>query len=105
MTAFLDKRRAKALLDRAAESKIVVLGDVMLDEFLWGEVTRISTEAPVPVVDIRRESTHLGRAPNVLANLPAPNAQACGVGIVGNDFPGDRIRTSARHQRAWQAEA
>ena len=43
------------------DRKIVILGDVMLDEFVWGEVTRISPEAPVPVVDVQRESVHLGR--------------------------------------------
>ena len=52
MASSLDKQRAKTLLDRAGESKIVVLGDVMLDEFLWGEVSRISPEAPVPVVNV-----------------------------------------------------
>jgi hypothetical protein len=49
----------------------------MLDEFVWGDVTRISPEAPVPVVDIRRESVHLGGAANVLANIVALGAQAC----------------------------
>src|SRR5204862_1771643 len=67
-------------------------------------VTRISPEAPMPVVDIRRESTHLGGAANVLANLVALNAKACVVGIVGNDFPGERIRTSVRDKSSLQAE-
>src|SRR3989454_3480868 len=104
MTAFLDKRRAKALLDRAAESKIVVLGDVMLDEFLWGDVSRISPEAPVPVVDIRRESTHLGGAANVLANLLALGARGCVIGVIGKDFAGERIRTSVSEKSVWQAD-
>src|SRR5256885_93068 len=104
MTASLDKESAQKLLERMSERNIVVVGDVMLDEFLWGEVTRISPEAPVPVVDIRRESTHLGGAANVLANLVALNAKACVVGIVGNDFPGERIRTSVRDKSSLQAE-
>jgi bifunctional ADP-heptose synthase (sugar kinase/adenylyltransferase) len=74
------------------DRKIVVLGDLMLDEFVWGDVTRISPEAPVPVVDIRRESVHLGGAANVLANLVALGAQACVVGVVGNDTAGERLR-------------
>ena len=86
------------------DRNIVVLGDVMLDEFLWGEVTRISPEAPVPVVDIRRESTHLGGAANVLANLVALGAQACVVGVVGDDFAGERIRSSVRDKSALQAD-
>jgi D-beta-D-heptose 7-phosphate kinase/D-beta-D-heptose 1-phosphate adenosyltransferase len=76
--------------------KIVVLGDVMLDEFVWGEVTRISPEAPVPVVDIRRESAHLGGAANVLANLVALGALASVVGVVGNDAAGERLRASLK---------
>jgi rfaE bifunctional protein kinase chain/domain len=76
--------------------KIVVLGDVMLDEFVWGDVTRISPEAPVPVVDIRRESVHLGGAANVLANLVALGALASVVGVVGNDAAGERLRASLK---------
>ena len=77
-----------------SDRKIVVLGDVMLDEFIWGDVTRISPEAPVPVVDIRRESVHLGGAANVLANVVALGAKACVVGVVGNDSAGDRLRAN-----------
>jgi len=88
----LTKQRAEQLLQSMSDRKIVVLGDVMLDEFVWGEVTRISPEAPVPVVDIRRESVHLGGAANVLANVVALGAQACVVGVVGNDVAGERLR-------------
>src|SRR5436309_15525178 len=102
MASSLDKQRAKALLDRAGESKIVVLGDVMLDEFLWGEVSRISPEAPVPVVDIRRESTHLGGAANVLANLLAPGPQSCVIAVVGKDFAGERMQTPVRERSSLQ---
>ena len=56
------QHRAAEILRAMRDRKIVILGDVMLDEFVWGEVTRISPEAPVPVVDIRRESVHLGRS-------------------------------------------
>src|SRR5436309_577989 len=102
MASSLDKQRAKALLDRAGESKIVVLGDVMLDEFLWGEVSRISPEAPVPVVDIRRQSTHLGGAANVLANLVALGAKACVIGVVGEDDAADKVRSELREQSPLQ---
>jgi D-beta-D-heptose 7-phosphate kinase/D-beta-D-heptose 1-phosphate adenosyltransferase len=70
-----------------------VLGDVMLDEFVWGDVTRISPEAPVPVVDVRRESTHLGGAANVLANLVALGTRGTVVGVIGSDAAGERLRT------------
>lgn len=104
MSPLLNKQRAHALLDRARESKIVVLGDVMLDEFLWGDVSRISPEAPVPVVDIKRESTHLGGAANVLANLLALGAQGCVIGVIGKDFAGERIQTSVTEKSAWQTD-
>ena len=86
------------------DRKIVVLGDVMLDEFIWGDVTRISPEAPVPVVDIRRESVHLGGAANVLANVLALGAQACVVGVVGNDSAGERLRASLKLASSWQTD-
>ena len=85
------------------DRKIVVLGDVMLDEFVWGDVSRISPEAPVPVVEIRRESVHLGGAANVLANLVALGAQACVVGVV-KDTAGERLRASLRNASPLQSD-
>ena len=76
----------------------------MLDEFIWGEVSRISPEAPVPVVDIKRESTHLGGAANVLANLLSLGANASVIGVVGDDFGGERIRSSVREKSALQTD-
>ena len=90
----LTSQRAKEIIDLMRGRKVVVLGDVMLDEFVWGDVTRISPEAPVPVVDIKRESAHLGGAANVLANLVALGADATVVGVVGNDAAGGRLRNS-----------
>ncbi|MGI8898138.1 MAG: PfkB family carbohydrate kinase, partial [Pyrinomonadaceae bacterium] len=88
----LTKHDASEIVGSIRNRKIVVLGDLMLDEFVWGDVTRISPEAPVPVVEIRRESVHLGGAANVLANLVALGAQACVVGVVGKDTAGERLR-------------
>jgi D-beta-D-heptose 7-phosphate kinase/D-beta-D-heptose 1-phosphate adenosyltransferase len=90
----LTQQRAAQLAQGMREHNVVVYGDVMLDEFVWGEVTRISPEAPVPVVDIRRESVHLGGAANVLANLVALGARARVVGVVGVDRAGERLRAS-----------
>jgi D-glycero-beta-D-manno-heptose-7-phosphate kinase len=89
----LTKTRAAQILTTLQDRNVVVLGDVMLDEFVWGDVTRISPEAPVPVVDVRRESVHLGGAGNVLANLVALGARGSVVGVVGNDGPGQRLQT------------
>jgi rfaE bifunctional protein kinase chain/domain len=92
----LTKQRAGEIIRAMSDRSIVVLGDVMLDEFVWGDVTRISPEAPVPVVDIRRESVHLGGAANVLANVIALGGSGCVVGVVGNDVAGERIKTTLR---------
>jgi len=100
----LTVERAAELAARMRDRTIVVFGDVMLDEFVWGEVTRISPEAPVPVVDIRRESVHLGGAANVLANLVALGARATVVGVVGDDRAGERIRAELREAGALHAD-
>ena len=92
----LNKTRASEILRTLPERKVLVLGDVMLDEFVWGDVTRISPEGPVPVVDVRRESVHLGGAANVLANLISLGAHGRVVGVVGNDYAGQRLRDELR---------
>ncbi|HEY0408036.1 MAG TPA: D-glycero-beta-D-manno-heptose-7-phosphate kinase [Pyrinomonadaceae bacterium] len=88
----LTQQRTQQIARLMSSRTIVVYGDVMLDEFVWGDVTRISPEAPVPVVDIRRESVHLGGAANVLANLLALGARASVVGVIGQDQAGERLR-------------
>src|SRR6266850_6925913 len=100
----IPKPRAEEIIRQMRERNVVVLGDVMLDEFIWGDVTRISPEAPVPVVDIRRESTHLGGAANVLANLVALGSNACVVGVIGDDFAGERIRSSVGNKSTLQTD-
>ncbi len=82
-----------------------MFGDVMLDEFVWGDVTRISPEGPVPVVDIRRESAHLGGAANVLANLRALGLEAGVVGVVGDDRAGERLRAELKAAGPIEADA
>ena len=99
----LSKERADEIILAMRDRQIVILGDVMLDEFVWGDVTRISPEAPVPVVDIRRESVHLGGAANVLANVVALGAKACVIGVVGNDSAGERLRAGLREASPLQA--
>jgi D-beta-D-heptose 7-phosphate kinase/D-beta-D-heptose 1-phosphate adenosyltransferase len=98
----LTQQRAQEIARRMSSRTILVYGDVMLDEFVWGDVTRISPEAPVPVVDIRRESVHLGGAANVLANLLAFGSRASVVGVVGQDQAGERLR--AELERAAESK-
>jgi D-glycero-beta-D-manno-heptose-7-phosphate kinase len=72
--------------------RVLVFGDVMLDEFLWGRVSRISPEAPVPVVEVSRQSFHLGGAGNVAANVRSLGGGATLVATVGDDAGGAHVR-------------
>ncbi len=101
----LTKKRAAEILSQARDCRIVVLGDVMLDEFIWGDVTRISPEAPVPVVNIQRESTRLGGAANVLANVSALGANANVIGVVGADAAAEKLRDGLRLTGGVQTDA
>jgi rfaE bifunctional protein kinase chain/domain len=85
--------RASELLDRMKGRRIVVVGDVMIDEWIWGRVSRISPEAPVPVVAVHDHSFTLGGSGNVASNLRALGALVTFCGVVGNDAEGERVRT------------
>jgi len=87
----LDLRRLERLIASFETVRLLVVGDVMLDEYLWGEVDRVSPEAPVPVVHVRRESIALGGAGNVVRNVIAMGAQCVACAVVGDDRAGDRV--------------
>lgn len=89
--ATADVRRLNAILRRFARVRVLVVGDLMLDQFIWGRVDRISPEAPVPVVQVTDESVHLGGAANVVHNLRALGGKAAACGIVGRDQAGRRL--------------
>jgi len=91
MPETLLERGARRLFDRMRDKKILVVGDVMLDEWVWGTVSRISPEAPVPVVAVNDHSFTLGGAGNVANNLRAAGAQVVFAGAVGADEEGRRI--------------
>ena len=76
---------------RFAEKQILVVGDIMADEYIWGSVSRLSPEAPVPVVEVKSESVRLGGAGNVAANIRSLGGTPILVGVVGNDPPGERL--------------
>ena len=78
-------KRVKGLLRAATKSRVLVVGDVMLDQFLWGRVKRISPEAPVPVVEFQSETFMPGGAANVARNLTALGADVGLYGLVGKD--------------------
>jgi len=94
----LHRSRARSITDRFPAQRILVMGDLMLDHWVWGSVSRISPEAPIPVVDVQRHSYTPGGAANVVSNLKALGAQVEILGVVGADDPGRRLRALLRRQ-------
>jgi D-beta-D-heptose 7-phosphate kinase/D-beta-D-heptose 1-phosphate adenosyltransferase len=90
---------ARTLFERASGRRILVIGDVMLDEWIWGTVTRISPEAPVPVVAVGDHSFTLGGAGNVASNLRALRASVVFAGTVGDDAFGVQVRSLLKAQQ------
>jgi len=78
-------------IDRFKDLKVLVIGDLMLDEYLWGRVDRISPEAPVPVVAVERQNHTLGGAGNVINNLSAMGAKVFAMGTVGKGRGGRNV--------------
>lgn len=91
--------RVRQLLRRFRGCRLAVVGDLMLDRFIRGGVTRISPEAPVPVVEVERVDPHLGGSGNVVANLLALGARPVPFGVVGRDEAGRTIRRELRQNR------
>src|SRR5207237_7808926 len=96
----LNASRVRQLLTAATKTRILVVGDIMLDHFIWGNVSRISPEAPVPVVDFIRESHMPGGAANVARNLSALGAPTELFGIAGRDDAGQRLKDLLTEQHA-----
>lgn len=97
-TPVFDLRALREIVARFHGRRLLVLGDVMLDRYLWGRVDRISPEAPVPVVEVERETMALGGAGNVAANLRALGAEPVLVGAVGEDADGARLLEAFAHR-------
>lgn len=90
------RRRLKALLREFPRKRILVLGDLMLDHFIRGKVTRLSPEAPVPVVRITAETFVPGGSGNVCNNLAALGASVSAVGLIGSDAAGSQLLDDLR---------
>ena len=86
------KDKFKKIIARFPKVKVLIVGDLILDEFLWGNVSRISPEAPVPVVHVRSESFMPGGAANVANNIHALGGKAYLAGVVGMDERGSILR-------------
>ena len=96
MIPAMTQNRVRQIIQEVSGKHVLVLGDVMLDEFIWGSVVRISPEAPVPVVEVRSETASLGGAGNVAANIRALGAKPILVGLIGQDSGADRVEDLIR---------
>ena len=83
------------IVKRFGKQRVLVLGDLMLDRYIWGDVSRISPEAPVPVVEVKSDSLQLGGAGNVARNLESLGGAPILAGVVGGDAEGRWIKSQA----------
>ncbi|NLI83618.1 MAG: D-glycero-beta-D-manno-heptose-7-phosphate kinase [Deltaproteobacteria bacterium] len=86
------RSRLRGAVSSFKDLSVLVIGDLMLDTYIWGDVERISPEAPVPVVEVREETHLLGGSANVVRNLASLGARVAVTGTVGDDLPGQKLR-------------
>lgn len=91
MRRYLSLKRAEALMEKFKKARILVIGDLIMDHFIWGKVRRISPEAPVPVVEVTSESIVLGGSANVVNNIHSLGGHAVVTGVIGSDNDGRRL--------------
>ena len=94
----VDLKKIATAIGEFHKKNILVVGDVMLDRFVWGGVSRISPEAPVPVVKVDRETIHLGGSGNVANNLVALGAKCILAGAIGSDTAGMTVFSELNKQ-------
>jgi len=83
--------KVRSIQSTQRQPAILVIGDLMIDHYIWGNATRLSPEAPVPIVNVKSESTTLGGAGNVVQNLVALGAQVTVAGVIGDDVHGQQL--------------
>lgn len=91
MIAKTGSKRLLQYIDRFPKARILVVGDMMLDHYIWGNVSRISPEAPVPVVHVTKETVLLGAAANVVNNVHALGGSVRVCGVIGHDDAGRQL--------------
>jgi D-glycero-beta-D-manno-heptose-7-phosphate kinase len=98
MQRIMSKKRAFALIENFPRSGVLVVGDIMADHFIWGRVSRISPEAPVPVVQVEKDNFLLGGCANVFNNIFALGGRVYLAGVVGSDETGERLLAEFRNR-------
>lgn len=94
----MNRQRIHNILRDASSKRILVIGDVMLDEFVWGRVSRISPEAPVPVVEVSHQTSYPGGAANVARNLVEFTGSVRVMGAIGSDLHGGQLTELLREE-------
>ena len=92
----INRLHLQQAIKKFSKANVLVIGDIIVDHFIWGSVSRISPEAPVPVVNVTDESLLLGGSANVLNNLYDLGTKATLCGVIGDDFMGQHLLTSAK---------
>src|SRR5438045_9405023 len=95
----MDLSRLQQVLNRAPSMRRTIIGDLRLEEFVWGKVGRISPEAPVPVVEVTGESFYPGGAANVARNLREFVDRVAIIGLLGKDRSGQQLRELLSEQK------
>lgn len=98
MHSILTRKRALEIIENFSEAGVLVIGDIMVDHFIWGKVSRISPEAPVPVVDVQKDSILLGGCANVLNTIYAMGGRVYVAGVIGADSVGKRLLEELRER-------
>jgi D-beta-D-heptose 7-phosphate kinase/D-beta-D-heptose 1-phosphate adenosyltransferase len=95
----VNKKKALEIISKFSKAAVLVVGDIMVDHFIWGRVSRISPEAPVPVVEVHSDNLMLGGCTNVLNNIYALGGKVYGAGVIGCDDMGDKLREELRKRK------
>jgi rfaE bifunctional protein kinase chain/domain len=98
MSSLSARKRLNTFIDKFPKTRILVVGDIVLDHYIWGKVSRISPEAPVPVVHVTRENLLLGGATNVVNNIHALNGKVSICGVIGRDEAGRQLTHLLREE-------
>jgi len=99
MNTFIEKEEAHAIIDRFGDARLLVVGDLIMDHFIWGKVKRISPEAPIPVVEVDSENLLLGGAANVAHNISSLGGKVAVSGVVGKDSDGRKLVRELKKRR------
>lgn len=99
MRKIVSKERALEIIRNFSGATVLVIGDIMVDHFIWGKVSRISPEAPVPVVEVHSDNLMLGGCTNVLNNVYSLGGNVLGTGVIGCDDMGEKLLEEFRRKK------